>query len=110
MILSSFACWSRHLPLLHLIERAALRSGTYKIPTANDIPVDMRVELLRDAPCVKTPLAHSSKAIGEPPFFLGAAVFFALKVGEKKKACVCEASSGVFAEPLHASIWLAALL
>lgn len=24
-------------------------------------------------------MVHSSKAIGEPPFFLGAAVFFALK-------------------------------
>ena len=55
-------------------------SGTYKIPTANDIPVDLRVTLLKDAPNGHTPLAHSSKAIGEPPFFLGAAVFFALKV------------------------------
>lgn len=55
-------------------------AGTYKIPTANDIPVDLRVTLLKDAPNGHTPLAHSSKAIGEPPFFLGAAVFFALKV------------------------------
>lgn len=55
-------------------------AGTYKIPTANDIPVDLRVTLLKDAPNGRTPLAHSSKAIGEPPFFLGAAVFFALKV------------------------------
>jgi xanthine dehydrogenase/oxidase len=53
--------------------------GTYKIPTANDIPMDFRVTLLKDAPCHRTPLAHSSKAIGEPPFFLGASVFFALK-------------------------------
>ena len=59
---------------------AATGTGTYKIPTANDIPVDLRVTLLRDAPNGRTPLAHSSKAIGEPPFFLGAAVFFALKV------------------------------
>jgi hypothetical protein len=36
--------------------------------------------MLQDAPCHRTPLAHSSKAIGEPPFFLGASVFFALKV------------------------------
>ncbi len=55
-------------------------AGTYKIPTANDIPVDMRVTLLKDAPNPRTPLAHSSKAVGEPPLFLGAAVFFALKV------------------------------
>ena len=36
--------------------------------------------LLRDAPCKRTPQAHSSKAVGEPPLFLGASVFFALKV------------------------------
>jgi len=40
----------------------------------------MRVTLLKDAPNPRTPLAHSSKAVGEPPLFLGAAVFFALKV------------------------------
>ncbi|CAF0786586.1 unnamed protein product [Adineta steineri] len=51
--------------------------GTYKIPSFNDVPLDMRVELLSDAP---NPLAiYSSKAIGEPPLFLGASVFFALK-------------------------------
>lgn len=53
--------------------------GTYKIPTANDIPIDFRVSLLRDAPCERTPLVHSSKAVGEPPFFLGTSVFWALK-------------------------------
>ena len=54
-------------------------AGTYKIPTANDIPLDLRVTLLADAPCKRTPQAHSSKAVGEPPLFLGASVFFALK-------------------------------
>ena len=53
--------------------------GAYKIPTANDIPIDFRVTLLRDAPCAQTPLVHSSKAVGEPPFFLGTSVFWALK-------------------------------
>lgn len=53
--------------------------GTYKIPTANDIPVDFRVTLLRDSPCKETPAVHSSKAVGEPPFFLGTSVFWALK-------------------------------
>ena len=57
-----------------------MHAGTYKIPTANDIPLDLRVTLLRDAPCKRTPQAHSSKAVGEPPLFLGASVFFALKV------------------------------
>jgi len=53
--------------------------GTYKIPSVNDIPIDFRVTLLRDAPCARTPLVHSSKAVGEPPFFLGTSVYWALK-------------------------------
>ena len=44
---------------------------TTQIPTANDIPIDFRVALLRNAPCERTPMVHSSKAVGEPPFFLG---------------------------------------
>jgi len=47
---------------------------TLQIPTANDIPVDFRVTLLRNAPCDRTPQVHSSKAVGEPPFFLGACI------------------------------------
>lgn len=47
--------------------------------SVNDIPVDLRVTLLRNSPCSRTPLVHSSKAVGEPPFFLGSCVFFALK-------------------------------
>mmetsp|Transcript_6137 Transcript_6137/g.15100 ORF Transcript_6137/g.15100 Transcript_6137/m.15100 type:complete len:571 (-) Transcript_6137:527-2239(-) len=51
--------------------------GTYKIPSFNDTPIDMRVALLDNA---NNPFAvHSSKAIGEPPFFLAAAVFFAIR-------------------------------
>jgi xanthine dehydrogenase/oxidase len=52
--------------------------GTYKIPTANDAPVDFRVELLQGQADPKRAL-HSSKAVGEPPFHLGATAFFALK-------------------------------
>ncbi len=63
--------------------------GTYKIPTANDIPLDFRVALLRNAPCHRTPEVHSSKAVGEPPFYLGASVFWALK--EAVYAARCDA-------------------
>jgi hypothetical protein len=45
--------------------------GPLQIPTANDIPIDFRVTLLRNSPCERTPMVHSSKAVGEPPFFLG---------------------------------------
>ena len=67
-----------------------MAAGTYKIPTANDIPVDLRVTLLKDAPNPRTPLAHSSKAVGEPPLFLGAAVFFALKVSVVSRSPVAK--------------------
>ena len=51
--------------------------GTYKIPTANDCPLDFRVALLRGA---SNPRAvFSSKAVGEPPFMLSLSAFFAAK-------------------------------
>ena len=54
--------------------------GTYKIPSADDMPSDFRVSLLRGSRnAVTAKTVHSSKAVGEPPFFLGAATFFALK-------------------------------
>ena len=52
----------------------------------NDHPEIFNVSLLEDA---ENPLAvHSSKAIGEPPFFLGTTVFYAIKdaVGNFRKA------------------------
>ena len=43
----------------------------------NDQPEIFNVSLLEDA---ENPVAvHSSKAIGEPPFFLGSSVFYAIK-------------------------------
>lgn len=51
--------------------------GTYKLPGFKDIPVEMHVALLRNAPNARA--VHSSKAVGEPPLFLGAAAYFAVK-------------------------------
>lgn len=51
--------------------------GTYKIPGFKDIPVHMTVSLLRNA--LNKKAVHSSKAVGEPPLFLGSAAFFAIK-------------------------------
>jgi xanthine dehydrogenase/oxidase len=51
--------------------------GSYKIPSFNDVPLDMRVYLLKDAPNPRA--VHSSKAVGEPPLFMAASVFFAIK-------------------------------
>jgi len=50
--------------------------GTYKIPAFNDVPERFNVTILDS----DNPFAvHSSKAIGEPPFFMGTSVFFAIK-------------------------------
>uniref|UniRef100_A0A3B3RQ69 Xanthine dehydrogenase/oxidase n=1 Tax=Paramormyrops kingsleyae TaxID=1676925 RepID=A0A3B3RQ69_9TELE len=51
--------------------------GMYKIPAFGDIPTDFKVSLLRDAPNEKA--IFSSKAVGEPPLFLAASVFYAIK-------------------------------
>jgi xanthine dehydrogenase/oxidase len=51
--------------------------GAYKLPSFNDVPVDMRVTLLDKAPNPKA--VHSSKAVGEPPLFLSASVVFAVR-------------------------------
>ena len=51
--------------------------GTYKIPCFGDVPANLRVYLLHNAPNKKA--VFSSKGIGEPPLFLGASVFFAIK-------------------------------
>ncbi|KAI9502076.1 putative xanthine dehydrogenase HxA [Coemansia spiralis] len=53
--------------------------GNYKVPSAMDIPRDFRVSLLEGAPTSMLKTIFSSKGIGEPPLFLGASVFFALR-------------------------------
>lgn len=76
--------------------------GTYKLPSVSDIPLKFNVALLKvvfiltimhiytaslilkakewfmqGSPNVKA--IHSSKAVGEPPFFLASSVFFGIK-------------------------------
>jgi xanthine dehydrogenase/oxidase len=53
--------------------------GAYKIPGFNDIPESFNVKLLRDAEWPQLTSIHSSKGVGEPPFFLGASVAIALR-------------------------------
>nr|CAD7263587.1 unnamed protein product [Timema shepardi] len=51
--------------------------GWYKIPGFADIPIEFNVSLLKG---VSNPRAiYSSKAVGEPPLFLAASIFFAIK-------------------------------
>ncbi|MBI2258993.1 MAG: xanthine dehydrogenase molybdopterin binding subunit [Flavobacteriia bacterium] len=50
---------------------------TYKIPSIQDIPLDFRVELLKE---VDNPLAiRKSKAVAEPPFMYGLSTWLAIK-------------------------------
>ena len=51
--------------------------STYKIPTANDCPVDFRTRLF-DRPNASDTI-HRSKAVGEPPLLLPFSVFFAIR-------------------------------
>lgn len=50
---------------------------TYKIPTISDIPADVRVELLANAPNHNT--IRKSKAVGEPPFPMALSAWLAIK-------------------------------
>ena len=52
--------------------------STYKIPTANDVPPDFRVELYADGRNVED-VIHRSKAVGEPPLMLAIAGFMAIR-------------------------------
>jgi xanthine dehydrogenase/oxidase len=51
--------------------------GTYKIPAFNDTPHIFNVSLFENV--ANRTCVHSSKAVGEPPFFLGATVLFAIQ-------------------------------
>ncbi|CAF1549930.1 unnamed protein product [Adineta ricciae] len=51
--------------------------GAYKVPSFNDIPIDFRISLFKNAP---NPFAiFSSKGVSEPSITLSTTVFFAIK-------------------------------
>ncbi len=51
--------------------------STYKIPTANDRPDDMRIKIWERG-VNRSPTIHRSKAVGEPPLMLALSAFSAL--------------------------------
>lgn len=53
--------------------------GSYKIPGFRDIPQQFNVELLKDVEWAELRTIQRSRGVGEPPLFLGAAVFFAIR-------------------------------
>ncbi|NWC10880.1 xanthine dehydrogenase molybdopterin binding subunit [Pseudomonas agarici] len=52
--------------------------ASYKIPAVTDTPLDLRVKLVENRQNPEDTVFHS-KAVGEPPFMLGIAVWCALK-------------------------------
>ncbi|MCO4783627.1 MAG: xanthine dehydrogenase molybdopterin binding subunit [Candidatus Cloacimonetes bacterium] len=62
-------------------DKGSLRThapSTYKIPVSRDIPDVFNVEILKNHKC-KEETIYSSKAVGEPPFMHGMAVWHAIK-------------------------------
>ncbi|KAE8233031.1 hypothetical protein CF326_g1933 [Tilletia indica] len=77
--------------------------GNYKIPSFLDTPEDMRISFMKEGSGrdgrkqnhLRT--IQSSKGIGEPPLFLGASAFFALK----NAIASVRADNALPAEPFH---------
>lgn len=53
--------------------------GAYKIPGFRDIPQVFNVSLLKDVEWKNLRTIKRSRGVGEPPLFMGAAVFFAIR-------------------------------
>ena len=65
--------------------------GAYKIPGFRDIPQEMNISLLKDVNWEHLRTIQRSRGVGEPPLFLGASVFFAirgaLKAARRQEGC-----------------------
>lgn len=65
--------------------------GAYKIPGFRDIPQVFNVSLLKDVEWENLRTIQRSRGVGEPPLFMGSAVFFAirdaLKAARKEWGC-----------------------
>jgi xanthine dehydrogenase/oxidase len=53
--------------------------GAYKIPGFRDIPQEMNISLLKDVNWENLRTIQRSRGVGEPPLFMGSAVFFAIR-------------------------------
>ncbi|GAO17406.1 hypothetical protein UVI_02024150 [Ustilaginoidea virens] len=53
--------------------------GAYKIPGFRDIPQELNVTLLKDVEWKELRTIQRSRGVGEPPLFMGSAVFFAIR-------------------------------
>ncbi|GMM27967.1 hypothetical protein DAMA08_006830 [Martiniozyma asiatica (nom. inval.)] len=53
--------------------------GNYKIPGWRDVPQDFKVSMYKGSEHRHLRTIHSSKGVGEPPFFLGASAYFSIR-------------------------------
>lgn len=53
--------------------------GAYKIPGFRDVPQEFNVSLLKDVTWENLRTIQRSRGVGEPPLFMGSAVFFAIR-------------------------------
>ncbi|BFZ59273.1 hypothetical protein YB2330_000279 [Saitoella coloradoensis] len=53
--------------------------GAYKIPGFRDVPVSFNLSMLKGVPWKNLRTIQRSKGVGEPPLFMGSAVFFAMR-------------------------------
>ncbi|PHH59289.1 hypothetical protein CDD81_3413 [Ophiocordyceps australis] len=68
--------------------------GAYKIPGFRDVPQEFGVTLLKDVEWKQLRTIQRSRGVGEPPLFLGSAVFFAIRDALR----AARAANGVKAE------------
>lgn len=69
--------WVRNGPMAgNLFTRGP---GAYKIPGFRDIPQQFNVTLLKDVEWKELRTIQRSRGVGEPPLFMGSAVFFAIR-------------------------------
>jgi xanthine dehydrogenase/oxidase len=66
--------------------------GAYKIPGFRDIPQQFNVSFLKDVEWKNLRTIQRSRGVGEPPLFMGSAVFFAIRDALKsaRKGAGCE--------------------
>ncbi|KIH93528.1 xanthine dehydrogenase/oxidase [Sporothrix brasiliensis 5110] len=69
--------WLRNGPMAgHLFTRGP---GAYKIPGFRDVPQVFNVQLLKGVEWKELRTIQRSRGVGEPPLFMGSAVFFAIR-------------------------------
>lgn len=70
--------------------------GAYKIPGFRDVPQEFNVSLLKDVDWKELRTIQRSRGVGEPPLFMGSAVFFAIRDALKaaRKGAGVEAEVG----------------